>query len=413
MMDTFSLRVAVALIGGAAIGLERQWSGHATGPRARFGGIRTFTMLGGMAGIAGWLSTVGLLPLAVVLLASAAGLIVAAYVAGSRIDVDGTTEVAALVVLGTGCVAGAGFVVPASAVTAAVTLLLVEKTRLHRLVERIDDQALLASALFAAMALVALPLLPRGPYGPLGAIRPRELWALVLLFSGLSFLGWIARRIAGPQQGTVLSGLLGGLVSSTSVALTFARESRAGDAPRVALAVGVIGACTVMLVRVSVACLILNPALAARLPWLVAAPFVIGAAIVVGMWRKHEPATPPHQENGSPLRLGAALQMTVLFQGVLFVILAVQVWWSAQALVLTSAFIGLTDLDALTLSLARSTGASTPVDAAAMALAAGVLSNTLLKMVVALVVGRGRFRVAVAAGLGAMAAATAAAMALR
>lgn len=395
--------LAVAALGGAAIGLERQWSGHASGPQARFAGIRTFTLLGGLGGLAGWLSIGALLPLAAVLLAGAVALVVAAYVSASRSDVDGTTEVAAMVVLGAGTLAGAGEVGLGSAIIAVTVLLLLEKTRLHALVARVDDAALRASARFAALACVVLPLLPRGPYGPLDAIRPREMWALVLFFSGLSFIGWIARRVVGRRQGVVVSGLLGGIISSTSVSLIFARESRADDAPRLALAAGVIGACTVMLIRVTVACLVLNPALAAALPVYVGPPFLVGVLSVTALWRSHETASHRSVVIDSPLQLKAALQMTALFQVVLFVILFVQSRWGPGALVATSALVGLTDLDALTLSLARSTAASADLSSAAMALAAGMLSNTGLKLAVATVVGRGLFRLATAVALGTMA----------
>ena len=400
---TTGIGLAAATLGGAAIGLERQWSGHASGPQARFGGIRTFTMLGGLGGLAGWLSTVGLLPLAVVLLGGAAALIVAAYAAASRVDVDGTTEVAAIVVLGAGTLSGSGQIALGSAVVAATVLLLLEKTRLHALVKHIDDAALRASARFAVLACVILPLLPQGPYGPLGAIRPRELWSLVLFFSGLSFIGWIVRRVVGTQQGVILSGLLGGIISSTSITLVFARESRANDAPRLALAVGAIGACTVMLLRVTLACVVLNPALAAALPRYAAPAFVIGVAAVLTAWRVNAPASHQSASLDSPLQLRGALQMTVLFQAVLFVILFVQGRWGSEALVATSAFVGLTDLDALTLSLARSAPASGDISTTAVALAVGILANTCLKLVVALVVGRGSFRTATAAVLGAMA----------
>ena len=106
-----------------------------------------------------------------------------------------------------------------------MTLLLVEKSRLHSVVQRIDDVGLRSGVRFAVMALVVLPLLPVGPYGPFGGIRPRELWALVLFFTGLSFTGYLARRVAGPDHGYLVTGLLGGLVSSTNVTLTFARAS--------------------------------------------------------------------------------------------------------------------------------------------------------------------------------------------
>ena len=91
-MDLISATgLAVATLGGTAVGLERQWSGHASGPHARFGGIRTFSLLGAVGGLAGWLTTAGFLPLAVVLLAGATALVVAAYVAGRRTEIDGTT----------------------------------------------------------------------------------------------------------------------------------------------------------------------------------------------------------------------------------------------------------------------------------------------------------------------------------
>lgn len=407
---TTGVGLAVATLGGAAIGLERQWSGHASGPQARFGGIRTFTLLGGLGGVAGWLSIGGFLPLAVVLLGGAAALVVAAYAAASRIDVDGTTEVAAIIVLAAGTLAGSGQVVLGSAVVAATVVLLLEKTRLHTLAARLDDEALRASARFAALACIILPLLPPGPYGPLDAIRPRELWALVLFFSGLNFVGWIARRMVGAHEGVIVAGLLGGIISSTSVTLTFARDSRPDNAPRLALAGGVIGACTVMLLRVTVASAVLNPALAIELPRYAAPAFLIGAVAVLATWRAGAPASSKGAVLGSPLHLRAALQMTALFQIVLFVILFVQARWSSEALVATSALVGLTDLDALTLSLARSAASSESVSPAGFALAAGMLSNTLLKLTVAVVVGRGSFRAATSAMLGAMALAMAIAM---
>ncbi|MBM3778588.1 MAG: DUF4010 domain-containing protein [Acidimicrobiia bacterium] len=395
----------VAALGGAAVGLERQWSGHATGPHARFGGIRTFTLLGALAGLAGWLSLGPLRPAAIVLLAAAAALVLVSYAAASRTDIDATSEAAALVVLGAATLAGAGYLAPASAIFAAMVLLLVEKTRLHALVARIDDAALRASVRFAAMACIVLPLLPSGPYGPLDAIRPRELWAMVLFFSGLSFLGWLARRAAGPGQGTIVSGLLGGVVSSTSVTLQFARDSRPAGAPRFALGAGAVGACTVMLARVTLACVVLNPPLARTLPFYAGPAFLVGAIVVLLAWKRTwVPAAATEEEGTSPLQLRSALQMAGLFQLVLFAIVAVQLRFGSTALVATSAFVGLTDLDALTLSLARSTPAG-EVAAAAVALVAGILSNTFLKLTTALVVGRGAFRAMAAAGLGGMAAA--------
>jgi MgtC family protein len=108
----------VATLGGAAVGLERQWSGHADGPQARFAGIRTFAMLGALGGLSGWMWTLGATALAAVLLAGAIALTVAAYAAASRVEVDGTTEVAALIVLASGVLAGMGDLRVASGIIA-------------------------------------------------------------------------------------------------------------------------------------------------------------------------------------------------------------------------------------------------------------------------------------------------------
>ena len=273
--------IAIAALGGAAVGLEREWSGHAGGAEAHFAGIRTFTLLGGMAGVAGWLWTFGFQAVAIVLLAGATALVVAAYVAASRRDVDGTTEVAALVVLSAGVLAGTGYLVLASAIVAITTLLLVEKSWLHAMIARIDDAGLRAGVRFAVMAVVILPLLPDGPYGPLGGVRPRQLWLFVLLFSGLSFIGYVARRFVGSERGYPVLGLLGGFVSSTAVAFTFARISRQEPEFAFPLSVGVVAACSIMNLRVLAATAILRPALAlALIPYLVA-PFLVGTIIVL------------------------------------------------------------------------------------------------------------------------------------
>ena len=210
--------------------MERERSGHARGPGAHFAGVRTFTLMGGLAGTVGWLWTGNLQLPAVVLLLGATALVVAAYAAASRNNVDGTTEVAALIVLAAGVLAGTNHLGLASGVIAVTTLPLVEKSRLHALVASIDDAGLRAGFRFAVMAVVILPLLPEGPYGPLGGIRPRQLWTLVLFFSGLSFGGYIIRFFVGSRRGYPIAGVIrfgtsdGGAVSSGA----FRRPRRAG-----------------------------------------------------------------------------------------------------------------------------------------------------------------------------------------
>jgi uncharacterized membrane protein (DUF4010 family) len=395
-----------ATLAGLAVGLERQWSGHASGVNARFGGLRTFTMIGLVSGIAGWWTTAGLMGPATVLLAGVVAVIVVAYLAASRTDIDATTEVAALVVVVAGVLAGAGQLSLASGVTAVTVLLLVEKSRLHNLVGRLGDVELLAAARFAVMAAVVLPLLPSeplGPFGPFGEIRVQQLWALVLFFSGLSFAGFLARRAFGPRRGYAIAGALGGLVSSTSVTLTFSRLSRTHPEHGRMLASGVLGANVMLFPRVLLASAVLAPALAWGLWPAFLAPLAIGIVLLArGVTTHAEDTDVPADSN--PLHVVAALQMAVLFQVVLSLVSLAEDWFGEAGLYASAGVLGLTDVDALTISMAQRATSGTPVEVAAAALTLGILANTIVKTMIALVVGRGAFRLFATLGLAAMAA---------
>ena len=203
---------------------------------------------------------------------------------------------------------------------AITVLVLVEKSRLHALAGRVDDEELRAAARFGVMAIVILPLLPEGPLGPFGGIKPRELWMLVLFFTGLSFAGYLARRMFGRGQGYQLTGLLGGVVSSTNVTFTFARMSRQHKALARPLAVGTIAACTMLFPRVLIAAGVLNLGVARLLlPYLVA-PFAIGAVALALRWRNAPEPAAQHHRPDNPLQLVPALQMAALFQLVIFAV---------------------------------------------------------------------------------------------
>ena len=392
----------VAALGGLAVGIERQWSGKAHGPRARFAGLRTFTLLGLVAGLSGWLWTAGLTGPAIIFLAGLGALVVVAYQAASRTDIDGTTEVSAFVVLAAGVLAGAGYKQIAAAIIAPTVILLFEKRQLHKLVQRLDVIEIRAAVRFAVMALVILPLLPAGPYGPLGGIRPRQLWILVLFFSGLSFVGYLARRAVGSSKGYALAGTVGGLLSSTSVTLTFARLSRSHPAASRALAAGVLGACAVVFPRVLVAAAVLEPHLAARLWPACVAPFAIGALLFWTGLRERPARAARTEADRSPLQFRAALQMAALFQLVLFGVAFAQSRFGAMGLTGSAALLGLVDVDALTLAMAKVTTAGTAADAAARAVVIGIMANSIVKLTIAVVIGRDRFRLLAGIGLAVM-----------
>ena len=380
MTDSWDLLgIAVAALGGAAVGVERQRSGHASGPRARFGGVRTFTLLGGLAGLAGWLATQQLLGLAIVLTSGAVALVIAGYLAAGRRDVDATSEAAALVVVAAGVAAGLGWLALASGVIALTTLLLVEKSRLHDFAARIDDEEMRAAARFGVMAVVILPLLPEGPVGPWGGIRPRELWMLVLFFTGISFAGYVTQRMFGAGRGYPVAGLLAGVVSSTNATFTFARLSRREPTLSRPLAVGTVAACTMLFPRVFIAACVLNWNVARALLPYVGVPFLVGLLAVVTWWRRSSDGGQGAALPMNPLQIGPALQMAAVFQVVLFAVGAMHRWFGEGGLIASGAVLGLSDVDALTISMARSADEGVAAGVAAKAIAVGILSNCVLK----------------------------------
>ena len=402
--------LAVAGLAGLAVGIEREWSGHATGPAARFAGVRTFLLLGLLGGLAGWLIDGGLLLPGALLLASGALLTIAAYVMAARrggTAVDGTTEVAALVVLALGAIASLGFPLVTSAVAAVMVLALVEKTRIHSAIERLGERELKAAFQFAVLAVVILPLLPTGPFGPYDSIRPRAIWVVVLLFSGLNFAGYLISRWLGTSRGYGLTGLLGGLVSSTAVTFHFSRRSK--DTPTLgrALALGVVGACTVLVLRVEILATALEPGVALALVRYLAPVLVVGAAILLLLYlrrgKKSERETAEPARN--PLGLWNAIRMALAFQVVLLLVALVRHQWGTTGVFASAALLGFTDVDALTFSMTRLAGADAAT-VGARAIAIGILSNTVLKLVLVLSLGRGEFRRIAGLGLASLGAAS-------
>lgn len=399
--QTLLLRVGVAALGGLAVGIEREWSAKREEPNSRFGGVRTFLLLGLLGGLGGaWLDVDPRLTVA--LLAGGALLLAVAYLATAwRGIIDATTEVAGLVVLAAGTLAGSGRLSAASAVFAGTALVLVEKSRMHAAVAKIQSYELEAAARFAVLALVVLPLLPADPIPWLGGLAPRRLWWIVLLFAGLSFAGYLALRLTGSHRGYGWAGLLGGLVSSTAVTINFARESRAHPEASTALAGGVLAAAAVLPVRVGVLSAVLNLDVARALAPVLALPVLLGAAAVA---RSLYFARPDGEVGEAllpknPLRLMAAIQMTLFFAVVLAVLAVIRDRFGASGLLSGAAILGLTDLDALTYSMNRLASTGTPIATAVRALLVGLVANSLFKLAVGATLGTARFRAIAATGL--------------
>lgn len=389
-----TFRLLIAALGGLAVGIEREWSVKRSKHALHFAGARTFLLLGLLGALGAHLCGVGLIAAGAALLLGSAALIVCAYVITSmRDDPGGTTEVAAFIVLAGGVLAGMHQLTLASGLFAITTLILAEKGFIHAFVERIQSQDLMAAARFAVLALVIFPLLPQGPLGPSPGLRPQELWTFVLIFSGLSFASFVMLRLVGLHRGYGLMGLLGGMVSSTTATLNFSRESRQHPRLSAPLSLGLIAASAVLPVRVIILTAAFSPSLGAHTALYLAGPLLVALAAIglTLLLNHHQAVDVPTPRN--PLRFGAALQMALLFQGVLYLMQWVTGQFGAHGSLTSAAIVGLTDVDPLIYSMVKLGGAdATGVSAAARVLTVGVIANSVFKGGLALVIGRGAFR---------------------
>ena len=269
-------RLGLALAIGLLVGLERGWHARAEPAGARVAGIRSFALTGLLGGMSGWLATkLGAVAFGFVF-AGFAALVALSYWAGSREEKDFgiTTEIAALLVFLLGAAAVLGDMAPPAAAAVVATALLAIKPALHRWIDRIQELELAAAIELAVISVVMLPLLPDRGFGPGGGLNPYQLWWAVVLVAGLSFVGYFAIRIAGPGLGTLITGLLGGLVSSTATTLSFARMARRAEALAPVLAVGTVLAGSVTFLRILALATVFSRPLAAA----VAVPMLAMAA---------------------------------------------------------------------------------------------------------------------------------------
>jgi uncharacterized membrane protein (DUF4010 family) len=305
-------------------------------------------------------------------------------------DLGITTEIASLLVFALGAAAMLGDLAPVAAAGVVATALLAVKSVLHRWIGQMQKFELTAAIELAIISVVMLPLLPDRGYGPGGALNPYALWWAVVLVAGLSFVGYVAIRVAGPQVGTLVTALLGGLASSTATTLAFSRMARRAGTLGPLLAVGVVLAGSVTFLRILVLVSVFNRPLSAAL----AVPMVAMAAVGLAgalVLRLAAPARrdsrPDIQGIANPLELGMALKFGAFLAVVVVVTRYFQDWFGAAGVYTVAALSGVTDVDAVTISVARMANADLASAVATGAIVTAASVNTAIKGGIALVVG--------------------------
>jgi uncharacterized membrane protein (DUF4010 family) len=383
---------ATAILIGALLGIERERSKHER-VNLPIGGLRTFILFALIGALGGWLTLALASPwVLVAALLMALTPVLAGYVVAARQHHDSlglTTEMAAIAACLLGAMTTLGYRDLAVGLGVTVAALLAYKQPLHGVVQRLDREDVYAGLRLLIATFIVLPLLPDRVIDPWGALNPRALWMLVLLISSLSLVGYVATRVLGTQRGIPLTGATGGLVSSTAVTLTFARQSRdpsyAGAAP--ALASGVVLSWAVMFARILVEVLVVNRSL---LP-AVLAPFaaMATAAACMAWYFRSRAESAGRSENlalRNPFSLTASAKFAAFFALVLLVVKLAQSYAPASGIYFVAGLAGTTDVDAITLSMAQYAKAG-DATIAARAITIAALTNTIVKTALVTVLG--------------------------
>jgi uncharacterized membrane protein (DUF4010 family) len=380
---------------GLAVGLERGWHGiSASTPNAA--GIRTFTLTGLLGGLVGWLQVTHIFDLVIPGFLAVALFIVVAYAleVWRGGDAGMTTEFALLIVFVLGVVAGAGYWLAAAGVSATVALILGLKTPIHNAVAALNQAELLATLQLLLLAVLIVPLLPNHAVFGLEGFNPRTIGYLTLLISAISYLGYFSLQLLGHRKGTLLAALLGGLTASTAVTLSFARLARHNPSADHELNAGVSLACAVMAPRLLVVVGLMSPVLVWPLAWsiwpLLLVPLVAG---ILQYRLIAQQTTRSALKLTNPLALGTAFGFALLLAVMFIAVPFVESWGGSFGLFLLAALSGMTDVDAISLSLAgRADASGVVVENLVDAIVIAAASNSLFKAGLAWITSAGVLR---------------------
>jgi uncharacterized membrane protein (DUF4010 family) len=382
-------RFGAALLIGLLVGLQREYAHlqeSQLNEEASFGGTRTFALLGLLGCMAAFLADMaGSMLVFAVIVGIVGGLIMIAYLATARTGSLGmTSEAAAVATLLTGAICYWHEMAVAAALGVAMTVLLALKLQTRILVRNLTPADVYATLTFAVITLIILPVLPAHSYGPppFDVLVPYNIWLMVVFISGISFLGYLLIKIVGGRRGVGLTGLLGGLASSTAVTLSFAQRSRTVAGLERPFALAILLAWSIMFIRVMVEVAVINPVLLGVVWIPLCAALVVCLAYCVYLYRAQSLGKQEEQDKfKNPFELWPALTFGLVYAVILLAANAARMYLGDTGIYASSIASGLADVDAITLSLAKLSldARDLELHTAARGIVLAAVSNTLVK----------------------------------
>lgn len=385
--DIITLAIAFGL--GMLVGLQRQKSNQ------EMAGVRTFTLISIMGVVSAFLArdfgNPFILPVLGICITA---LLVTANVIKlkklNETDVGQTTEVAALLMFAIGAYLVMGDRVVAVIVGGSMAILLYVKEHLHNFIEKLSEKDLAAIMTFAGISLVILPLLPDKTYGPLNVLNPRNIWLMVTLIVGISVIGYFIYKFVGKKVGIISNGILGGLISSTATTVSYARKTKDAESINKMAAFVITAASAVALVRVLVEVGVVIPEKLPEIALPLIAVLVLMVLLCIGLFYLISKNSEDEKmaEPKNPAQFKSALIFGLLYGGILLAMAFTKQEFGNDALYIVAIISGLTDVDAITLSLSqlmKGGGLNTATGWRLILLAS--LSNLLFKGIMAAVLG--------------------------
>lgn len=403
-------RFGIALIIGILIGLERERS-KLQSSQELLAGVRTFALFGLAGCTAAMLSDLFHSPLPFVIIVFIIGgmLAVAYFVTAGKNGHGLTTEVSAVVTVLLGALCYWQYMALAAAIGVVTTILLSFKLEMHRFAEQISSEDVYATLKFAVITTIILPVLPNESLGPapFDVLNPHRIWLMVVLISGISFLGYVLMKVVDAQRGIGLTGLLGGLVSSTAVTMSFSERSRRHPELGRTFAFAIILAWSVMFVRVLIEVAVVNRTLLQVL-WIPIAAAGVAAIVYVGLLNFAQKSSRQEQVSiANPFELSSALKFGLIYALILLISRVAALYWDDTGIYLSSALSGIADVDAITLSLSQlsSQAGGVSMQTAARAIVLATMVNTGIKAGIVVSTGAPSLRRAMLPGVALIAAA--------
>ena len=374
------LQLVLALALGLLVGLERERVRSET-KKLYLGGVRTYPIISLFGFACAWLHTAGV---AWILAAGLLAVLVLAAVgyAGKLREgrLGATSEVAALLTYVIGALVLLADIRLAMALGVINTILLSEKASMESLVVRLDKVEFLAILRFVLVTFIIYPVVPDQDFTAFH-LNPARIWRMVILVSSIGFVGYFLIKKFGSRVGLWLSGLMGGIVSSTAVSITTGRMAqqdpgRAAEALQAALL-----ASSVMYVRILALLAFFNFTLAQALAWKLAVLAVVGLVLAASAARRGATqATPPPKPPTAlqnPFEIRPAIVFAALFVALTILTNFAKTYFGSAGVLSLAGFSGLVDVDPFILSLAQGTPAVLQLTTQAVIVA--VMSNTLIK----------------------------------